>query len=501
MTRLSRTALSRTPLSRAARAGAAVRLAPRAAGLALGLALAPVPVSVPARAQIASPVGDLLDATQPLTDSRIARRSEDAARSGPLAAWATERAAEGLTFDINAYSFYTANPTLGLRPGQQAHAAYLVLSLSADLERFAGIPGASLNLGQSVFGLVRNLGMADAVGDSVAGFQSPYNPNPTRLSLLTYQQNLLDDRLVLEIGRTHPDRSYALPPCGTINACYQSVLALNAGWSASLYGVWGANAAYKITPASYLQAGIFTVNPDANRYNGYDWGAERIGGAVVMTEIGAQTGYATDPYPGRISLTGFVNTAAHPDSLRTIAGLADDDIDRHGSAPRRSGTSGAVLTASRTVWRADGGRETDDLAPTALSLYASAGYAFDATVPVRFNGFAGLLLSGPDRDRPRDTYGLKLNWQRLNPAFAAFLGEASRASGGSGQAYPRDKLVFEANARFELGQGIGLEPVVQYVVNADAFYEPYTARRARDGVFVGASLVMPLGTILGLASE
>lgn len=456
--------------------------------------------SAPGQAQIASPVADLLDATQPRTDSRIARRTEEAARSGPLAAWATETAAQGLTFDVNAYSFYTANPALGLRPGQQAHAAYLVLSLSADLERLAGLPGGSINVTQSVFGLVRNLGMADDVGDSVAGYQSPYNPNPTRLSLLTYQQQLLDDQLVLEIGRTHPDRYYALPPCGTVNSCYQSLLALNAGWSSSLYAVWGANAAYKISPAAYVQAGVFSVNPDANRYNGYDWGAERIAGAVVMTEIGVQTGYATSPYPGRISLTGFVNTAAHQDSLRTIAGLSEGDLDRDGVAPKRSGTSGVVLTTSQTVWRADGGRETDNLTPTALTLYSGAGYALDATVPVRFNGFAGLLLAGPDRSRPNDTYGLKLNWQRLNPAFAAFLSEANLVSGGTGKAYARDKLVFEANARFDLGQGIGFEPVLQYVVNADSFYEPYTARRARDGIFVGASLAVPLGAILGLTA-
>lgn len=488
---IGRPALGRGPSAR--RAAMAFRIALPVACLALGPAAA--------HAQIASAVGDLLATTQPGTDPRIARRSEDSARSGPLAAWATESAARGLTFDINAYSFYTANPTLGLDPGRQAHAGYLVLSLNADLERLAGLAGGSINLTQSVFGLVRNLRMADTVGDSVAGYLSPYNPTPTRLSLLTYQQTLLDDQLVLEIGRTHPDRYYALPPCGTINACYQSLLALNAGWSSSLYAVWGANAAYKISPSAYVQAGAFSVNPNANRYTGYDWGSERIAGAVVMTEIGVQTSYATSPYPGRISLTAFVNTAAHDDIRRTVAGLTDEDIDRQGAASRKSGTSGVVVTTSQTVWRADGGREADNLTPTALTLYSGTGYAFDATVPVRFNSFAGLLLSGPDRDRPNDTYGLKLNWQRLSPAFATFLGEANRVSGGSGQAYARDKLVFEANARFELGQGIGFEPVLQYVVNADTFYEPYTARRARDGIFVGASLAVPLGAILGLASE
>ncbi|KMO36236.1 porin [Methylobacterium variabile] len=477
---------------RATRVPACLRLALPAACLALGPA--------PGLAQIASPAGELLDATEPRTDPRIARRAEDAGRSGPLAAWATETAAQGLTFDATAYSFYSANPTLGLRPGQQSHAAYLVLSMSADLERIAGLAGGTINATQSVFGLVHNLGMADAIGDSVAGYQPAYNPYPTRLSLLTYQQRLLDDRLVLEIGRTHPDRYYALPPCGTINTCYQSLLALNAGWTSSLYAVWGANATYRLSPSAYVQAGVFSVNPDTNRLSGFEWGSERIAGASVMTEVGIQTDYATSLYPGRVSLTGFVNTADHEDSIRTIAGLTSG-LEGDPATFRKSGTSGVVLTTSQTVWRADGGADAGARNPTALTLYSGTGLALDASVSVRFNSFAGLLLTGPDRDRPDDTYGFKLRWQRLNPAFAAFLGEANRVSGGTGQPYPRDKLVVEANARFELGHGVGFEPVLQYVVNADSFYEPYSARRAKDGVFVGASLVVPLGTMLGLATE
>ncbi|GJE27913.1 carbohydrate porin [Methylobacterium organophilum] len=473
------------------------RLAPAWSPLAL---LACLLGGTPVQAQIAAPIADLLDTTQPETNPRIAQRGEDPVRTGPLAAWATDLAAHGLSFDVNAYDFYSANPTLGLRPGQQANAAYLVLSMSADLQRLAGIEGGTLNFTQSFFGFVRNLNIANAIGDSTSGFLAPYNPNASRLSLLTYQQRLLDDRLVLEIGRTHPDRYYVLPPCGTVNSCYQDLLVLNAGWTSSLYGVWGGNAAYQLSPSTYVQAGAFSVNPNTNWLNGYEWGSEWIAGAVVMTEMGLKTDYAVDPYPRRFSLTGFVNTADHDDSVRTVAGFMKNFWPGT-PTPQKSGTSGLVLTASRTIWRADGGREAGDLHPTALTLYASAGYAFDATIPVRFNGFVGLLLAGPDRSRPEDTYGIKFNWQRLNDSYAIFLGDTNFFADGTGQPYPRNKFVIEANAHFELGQGVAVEPVLQYVVNANSFYEPYTARRARDGVYLGASLVVPIGTMLGLAAE
>ncbi|WP_280948492.1 carbohydrate porin [Methylobacterium tarhaniae] len=358
-----RTALPFRP-GRAMRGRARLRAVLPVACLALGPA--------PGLAQIVPPAGDPPGASKDPAAPRTARSGEDPERHGPLAAWATETAARGLTFDITAYSFFSANPTLGLRPGRHAHAGYLVLSMSADLERLAGIAGGTISVTQSVFGLVRNLHMADAIGDSVAGYQPAYNPFPTRLSLLTYQQRLLDDRLVVEIGRTHPDRTYALPPCGTTATCYQSLLALNAGWTSSLYGVWGANAAYRPTPSAYVQAGIFSVNPDTNRLSGTEWGTERIAGATVMTEFGVRTDYASSRFPGRVSLTGFVNTADHDDSVRAIAGLAEG-LGPAGAAFRRSGTSGLVLTASRTVWRADGGADAQARNPTALTLYASTG--------------------------------------------------------------------------------------------------------------------------------
>ncbi|MFG5119521.1 carbohydrate porin, partial [Methylorubrum sp. POS3] len=67
-----------------------------------------------------------------------------------------------------------------------------------------------------------------------------------------------------------------------------------------------------------MQAGAFTVNPNTNVLSGYDFGYERIAGALVMTEIGTKTDYSITAYPGRVSLTGFVNTADHDDNFKTI---------------------------------------------------------------------------------------------------------------------------------------------------------------------------------------
>ncbi len=63
-----------------------------------------------------------------------------------------------------------------------------------------------------------------------------------------------------------------------------------------------------------------------------------------------------------------------------------------------------MLTGTQTLWRADDGREVN-LHPTAISFYTGTGYAFDPTIPIRFNSFAGLLLQAPDQGRPSTPTG------------------------------------------------------------------------------------------------
>ncbi|MGY2049767.1 carbohydrate porin [Methylobacterium sp. JK268] len=417
-------------------------------------------------------------------------------RSGPLAPFANQMAEHGLTFDFTILNFYQANPSAGLRPGQQSNATYFVLSMTADMQKIAGLSGGTINFTQFLFGNVRNLNMAGDIGDSTLGYQPPYNPGPTRLSLLTYQQKLLDDQLVVEVGRTHPIQYYALPPCGSINSCFLDLLVLNGGFSGPLYGVWGGNVAYQISPTTYVQAGAFSVSPNTTFLSGYEWGYERQGGPLILSELGYKTDYTTSAYPSRFSVTGFFNAASHEDNFKTVLGTSKG-LNPSDPVLQRSGTSGLVLTGVQTVWRADGGLEKNPT-PTALSAYIGAGQAFDPTIPIQTNVFCGVLLQAPDQGRPLDTYGLKFNWQRLAADYTRFLADANLVSGGTGAPYARDKFVLEANAHFELGRGAAFEPVVQYVINPNSYWDPYTSRRARDGFYVGGTLLLPLGGLLGL---
>lgn len=77
--------------------------------------------------------------------------------------------------------------------------------------------------------------------------------------------------------------------------------------------------------------------------------------------------------------------------------------------------------------------------------------------------------------------------------------QANLISGGTGGACSRDKLVFEVHAHLAVGNGIFFEPVVQYVVNGDPYWNPHTDNRSKDGVDVDATRIVPLAAIFGLA--
>lgn len=478
---------------------AAFQLRTRARSACLTGLLLLVPLS--AQAQSPSAIETFTGDAGPLTDPTAIGVAPEGLvkRHGPLAPYATSLAAAGLSFDINAYDYFTSNPSTGLRPGQLSNSSYFVLSLDADLNTIASIHGGWFHFTQSFFSFrFNNRNMGSDIGDSTVGYQPTFNRDIARLSVLTYEQRLLDDRLSIEFGRTHPNRYYALAPCQSSASCAQDILQINGGVTLPLYGVWGANAAYKLSPADYVQAGAFAVTAGANFSSGYDFGHEPLNGVVTLAEYGHATTFATDRYPSRIALTGFYKTADHDDNVRTVFGTPKG-LNPAAPVLQREGTSGLILTASQVIWRADAGADAFNLNPTSVQAYTSLAYAPDPTIPIRWNAFAGLTLQAPDQSRPLDRYGVKVNWQRIAADYAEFLGQANLISGGPGGAYPRDKLVFEINAHVALGEGIFFEPVVQYLVNGNSYWNPYTPNRCKDGFFVGASLIVPLGLIFGLA--
>ncbi len=414
--------------------------------------------------------------------------------NGPLATFAAPLADKGITFHAIALNFSEVNPSLGLVRGRGANSLYVIEGADADLGKLLGLSGLSLHYENVFFPATENLNIAAQIGDSQVGYQPPFTPRIARLSRATVEQKTLGDHLDIEIGATHPAYYYALFNCDSINSCFQDLLYLNAGYTSYKFSVPGANFAYQVTPTVYAQAGVFANQQNANDHVGYDFGSEKYNGVLGMGEIGSKTTFATNPYPYSVSVTGFFTTQDHVDYNAATA--------YNGVTRISNGTSGIVVQADKVVWRRDGGADPTNVSPTALKFYTSIGTAIDSTTPIQSDIWVGATLLSPFVGRPADRFGLKFNWERLNPSYTQYLTAANAVSGGPGGAspYQRDKFVFEANAHIQLPLGMAFEPVVQYAVNPNSFFNPLTPVKAHDGVYLGGTYVIPIGVILGFAA-
>ncbi len=414
--------------------------------------------------------------------------------NGPLAPIFAPLAAQGYTFHALALDFVQGNPSAGLVTGRYSNAAYFIVGGDIDLGKTLGFNGTSLHYENTFFGIVENLNLAPQIGDSTTGFQPPFTPPTAWLSVMTLEQKLFDDRLDFEIGKTHPDRYYAAPNCDSINSCFQDILYENAGWTSPQRGVWGANLAYKTDSPIYAEAGVFSGSPGPNSQTGYRWfDQEDPKGVIGMAEIGSKTTFKTTAYPGTFSLTGFLNTVPHEDfNVATAFG---------GPVKMQPVTTGVVFQGEQVVWRADGGKDATNAAPMRIALYGSAGTAIDSTVPISTSVYVGAKLMSPFAGRPDDRFGLKFNWEQLNPNYNSYLAAANFAAGGSGAPFNRNKYILEANAHIELPEGLAFEPVFQYLINPNSFFNPVTAARPKDGVYIGGTFVVPLGILLGASAK
>lgn len=416
-------------------------------------------------------------------------------RKGPLASLADRAADEGFTFHAISANFFEANPTSGLRPGHVENSTYNILGVDYDLSKRLGLTGASLHYETTLFTFSYNPGFLGQIGDTMLGFQGTANIKPATISVATFEQKLLGDRLDFEIGRTNAFRYYGLPQCQSLDSCFQDIFFYNAGFVSPLYSVWGTNLSYKITPELYVQAGAFGDN--GNPRVGYAINEEIYKGVLGIAEIGRKTSFDTDLYPSIVSLTGFFNTSPHADLNRFSALTPTRPI----GSQTAFGTSGTLLQAQKIVWRADGGRNAEDKTPTAINLYASAGTGLDSTTPILAHIFAGATLQSPFAGRPADRFGVKFAYERINDNYAQYLAAANFISGGTGARFNPNKYVAELNAHIQLPAGLAFEPVLQYAWNLNSFYNPLTAARPRDGIYVCGVLIIPVGALLGLVAS
>lgn len=401
----------------------------------------------------------------------------------------------GLTFLVNYTSESAANPFGGIRQGT-AYAAQAFIGIDADLNRLAGIEGASLHAiathrhGRSLSN--------DFIGNNTSVQEIFGGGQTARLTLLSYQQKLFDNRLDIEVGRLVANINFLSSPfycnfqnnatCGNPTFVFKTT-----NFTFFPVSTWGAHAKGWLTDKVFFHAGVYEVNPNTQRPtdNGIDFSTRGATGVVIPMELGYSTTFANDPMPRNYGIGAVIDRSDYPDPVRDVAGgpLVFTGLDPF----TRFGRSMVYARFDQMIHR----REPTQ--PQGLTLF---GVAMKATGGQQIEDYylnLGLVQTGTFADRPYDTIGVVASTQKFSSLGLAGV-RAARASQGLD---PRDiatqQIMLELNYGIQLSPAARLTPQLQYIINPDQTRFPFRAKPIPDAFVLGAKFSCDLFTLFGLA--
>lgn len=407
-----------------------------------------------------------------------------AAREGPLAPLGERLAEYGVKPYAQLWSLSMQNLNTGPQPHSFGNSGNLFFGADINLDTLVGLEGASLHVEEMLFILLRNTGVPTsrhwpgASGSYFGGGSLHNDLTSNQLSLLTYQQSLLDGRLNLTFGRTNARRYFYTANCETVITCIDPIIDYASGALPIPYGSWGGYLKYDATKNIYLHSGAFESNPQdyLRQRNGLNFSTRDADGVSLLLGIGSQN---DSLYRSRYELNGFFNTSRQPDPLTGDA---------------KQGTGGAYFKFQQAVWRADQGRGT---APQALLLFGSLSAAMNDNQPFRQFAEMGVTYLAPF-ERPQDKLSLKVSHMRINDKQLIAQQRARIANGGDSRLGQRNVYAIEANGHFAVAPHVAIETSVQYLIRPDNFYNPEARHLSNDGFVVGLQVMVDAGALLGL---
>lgn len=451
------------------------------------LAAGAVPVHA---ADAASPA---VDATTTATAHHPAKKKK---AKGPLAPLARRLADHGIYLRANLVDQYADAKNGGVKQGH-TNVGQFNIGADIDLAKAWGLTGGSFH-----FTVYRDYGHGlnhDLSGTFVKQ-QYIYKNEYTRwhLGLFAYEQKLLDDRLDIIVGRLGTTSYYAhlVTNCqfqAGVHCGVPRIVNSEGGFALLPSATWGANVKYKTSPHTYLETGVYEVNPTTSASNGLDFSIADSTGITVPVEFGyAKTNLATTRYPFELKVGGYVSTAPRSDPYYNTKGLSRG---LYGGSARQvnSSRAGVYLMGDRVVWRPDPSRDEN------LNVFAGVVQQLEETEIMRQQVYGGFVWTGPFQARPHDTVGLSISYFNLTPREVAYLRDARIKAGGSGTNNAHE-VTYELNYGWQVARGIELMPNVQYIVHPDNSGIAKTPVLPRNLFAVGVNLKINLGSALGFMS-
>ena len=444
---------------------------------------------------VASPPGAISNDVSPRVIPGLRAPSSTPGPTTPLTSFGKLLKSDGITTHLIYSDWYVSNPSEGNPPGRNANLGVLTAGLDFDLNTMFGLPGAQIHALENIQMFKSDTGFQTQEADANAALQFLSTPSSNEISVLTYEQKLLDNRLDVEVGRSNPQRYFAVSVCDHIVSCLSPVFAFDDGILPGRFGTWMGRASYNFTPRVYIQTALFEENPRA-QFHDYRLGAIGDTGVDALAEVGYNSDFSSSKYPATFEFGGVFNSAHHVDPLYTEYG---DSRVLHPRQPtlEHAGNGGLLASAQKVIWRSHDGI-TSNLQPERVFLFAQAYNDFDPTVPFRADFHGGVTYSGFVRSSSTDDVSLEFQDTVLNDREAEYLTALRAAAGGSHAQQPLNQYDFQLNSHLALTRWAAIEPTFQYFVNPNSILDPRSPHMPHDGWLAGATLILYLSRLIGL---
>jgi len=400
---------------------------------------------------------------------------------------------DGVNVRISLIDQYASNPTGGVHQGH-TNVGQFNAGADLDLGQMFGLTGGSFH-----FTVYRDYGLSlnHLVTGTFTKQQYIYkNPYPRwHLGLFAYEQKLLNDRLDIMIGRLGTTTFYGHL---VTNCQFQSgtlcgeprIIVSEAGFSLLPSATWGTNIKYRPTAHTYVETGIFEVNPTTSASNGLDFSVASATGYTVPVEWAWTNADAqTTRYPFELKAGAYVSNAPLSDPYYNTLGLSRG---LYGGKPLVDHfvRDGVYLMGDRVVWRPDADSSRR------LNVFGGIVQQLEEAEIMRQQIYTGVVLTAPFASRPDDTLAFSVSEFELTPGERYYLRDARIKAGGTGT-NAAHQFAYDLTYSLHLARGLELMPSIQYIVHPDNSELPNTPVLPKNLLVYGIGVRMDIGYMLG----
>jgi porin len=361
------------------------------------------------------------------------------------------------------------NPVGGQFPAVR-YTQQVAIGADFDLGRLADLPG-----GKFVTTLTDRTGRslsADAINENRYAVQEVFGGGRiARLVEMHYQQELLDRRLLVDVGWEPMGMYFASPAwcpyfqslaiCGTVS------INSNGDWQDWPFGQWGGRVKLQPSPEYYVSAGVYQVNP-ANATQGFDLSFTGTG-VIVPFEVGWLPGQSGG-MPGEYKLGGYFDSAPTEDVIFVVNGLSFGGT--RGPFSQSNGRWGLYAQATQMVYREAPGSKRG------LTLFGMATLSDPNTSLVRYSLTAGAIYQGTFPHRDADFVSLMF-------AYAGYNNRVTQFQEDINSVIPNAIGVQTYESAVEVGYGIAVTPWLQVRPNLQYVIRPGGTGQVPNALVVG----------------